>query len=206
MNDKLKELTNKIYAEGIEKAEIKAEEIISKAENEASAILEKARKDAKEIAEKSQKEAEDLKRNTESEIKLSARQAINALKQDITSLIITTISEEEVKNALNDKDFVKGIISKILTSRTQNDSSGIDLTLSLPDKDREDLDKYFTAKHKELLDKGLSLNFSDKINAGFEIGPKDKSYKISFTDENFESFFKSYLRPRSIKLLYGEKD
>jgi V/A-type H+/Na+-transporting ATPase subunit E len=50
----------------------------------------------------------------------------------------------------------------------------------------------------------LKVNYTENLKSGFSIGPADGSYKINFTEDDFASFFKHYLRPRAIKILYGE--
>ena len=49
---KLEELTNKIYAEGVEKGNAEAREIVAKAEENAQAIVAKAEQEAAAIVEK----------------------------------------------------------------------------------------------------------------------------------------------------------
>ena len=51
---------------------------------------------------------------------------------------------------------------------------------------------------------GISASFSKKVSGGFNIGPKDGSYFISFTDETFRSLISEYLRPATRKILFGE--
>lgn len=202
MDSKLKELTEKIYNEGVDKAEKEAAEIIKNAEEQAEKTIKEAEKKAEAIIEKAEKDAADLKKNIESEIKLSARQSINSLKQQITELISAKISSEETQKALDDKDFVKNIIEKIIDSFIKSDSQNINMNILLSENDKTALDKYFADKQKSLLSKGLEIKFSDKIKSGFELAPKDGSFKISFSDETFEAFFKNYLKTRSTKLLY----
>jgi V/A-type H+-transporting ATPase subunit E len=43
------------------------------------------------------------------------------------------------------------------------------------------------------------------MKSGFKVGPADGSYVISFTDEDFNNFFKAYLRPKSTELLFEKK-
>jgi len=74
----------------------------------------------------------------------------------------------------------------------------------LPEKDEKELNTFFNTKAKKYLDGGLEIKKKKKIRTGFKIGPKDGSYLISFTDTDFENYFKNYLKPRTIKLLYGE--
>ena len=204
MNAKLEELTKKIYSEGVAKAEEEASRIISEARKEADILLKKSKQDGEAIVEQARSEAEELRRNVESEIKLSTRQSVNTLKQDITNLIVNTISKEETSSLMSNREFIESIVLKAVEGFARNNFTNPDLELVLPEKEKEKLEAYFKGRMKTLLDEGITITMSDDIQSGFEIGPKDHSYKISFTDDTFEAFFKNYLRSRSIKLLYGE--
>ncbi len=205
MNEKLKELTEKIYSEGIDKAKNEASEIIQNAQKEADKLRKEAQNEAAKIIEDAKNSALQQQTNMESEIRLSTRQAINALKQQIADLIVTQISRDEAQNALKNSEFVQKIMEKVIAGFLDNKNSNIDLNIILTENEKISMEEYFKNRQQNLLQNGLQVKFSDKINAGFEIAPKDNSFKISFTDETFEAFFKNYLRPRSIKLLYGDK-
>jgi V/A-type H+/Na+-transporting ATPase subunit E len=203
MENKLQELTNKIYTEGIDKANQEAAEIISRAKAEAEGMHKNAEKESAMIIEKAEKEAREIKNNVHSEVRLSARQAISTIKQQITGLITAKATGEEIKKAFGDKEFIQRIIETAIKNWNPSGSKGIDVALLLPEKDQEELNDYFTRKQKALLDAGLELRFDDSIESGFKIGPKDGSYQISFTEEDFENFFRNYLRPRTTELLYS---
>ncbi len=206
MENKLQELTEKIYAEGVDKANKEAQQIIDNARAEVEKMQEKAQEDAGQIIEKAKKEAEEIKKNVNSEVKLSARQAINTIKQQITGLITAKAAGENIKKAFKDKEFLQKIIETAVKNWDPKSGKTMDMVILLPEKDRKELDDYFNKKQKALLDAGLEIRFDDSMEAGFKIGPKDGSYQISFTDEDFENFFRNYLRPRTKELLYPEKD
>jgi V/A-type H+/Na+-transporting ATPase subunit E len=203
MENKLQELTQKIYSEGIEKANLEAEEILAKARADVEKMYGEAEKEARAIIEKAEKEAEELKNNVSTEVKLSARQAVNKVKQEITRLIIAKSTGKPVKEALDDREFMQKIILTAVKNWDPKSSAGIDIAVILPEKDRKELDDYFTRKQKELLDRGLELKSDPGMQSGFKIGPGDGSYQISFTEEDFENFFRNYLRPRTTALLYS---
>ncbi len=205
MNDKLQELTKRIYSEGLEKGKNEAEQLVSQAKKEAEEILIQARKEAEKLRAEAKKEADELSKNVNSELGLSVRQAISAIKQQITEVLITKAVDQAVEKAFDDKDFVISIISLILSNWSEIAKSNQEVILSLPEKDRKLLEDYFLSKVGKEVKTGFALSFEEGINNGFTVGPKDGSYKISFTDQDFENFFRQYLRPRTSKLLYGEK-
>ncbi|HPK05964.1 MAG TPA: hypothetical protein PK908_08715 [Bacteroidales bacterium] len=203
MESKLQELTSKIYNEGIEKANKEAAAIVENARKEAEAILENAKKEALALKEQSKNESEELRKNVANEVTMSARQSILAIKQQITNLVVSRLVHEPVKSAVSDKDFVKKIIETVIRNWDPKSSAAFDLALTLPKEDEKTLGNHFAQKTNELLKGGLDVQFDDKLSSGFRIGPGDKSFLLSFTDEDFENFFKNYLRPRTTKLLYG---
>ena len=205
MENKLQELTEKLYAEGIDKANKEADEIRRKAEEEAEEIKKQARKDAESIVQDAKKEAEEIKKNLESELKLSTSQAVTALKQKITNLITTKVIDKPVEEAFSDSDFIKESVGKAIENWKPGQGGSADLTVLLPGKTEEELKSYFQSKENEILQKGFEVGFDDKLSSGFMIKPVEGGFKISFTDEDFKNFFKAYLKPRSSEYLYGEQ-
>ena len=92
MENKIQELTDKIYREGVEKGNTEAQKLIANAQDEAKKIVEDARKEAEAIVAASRKSADELAENTKSELKLFAGQAVNALKSEIATLVTDRLS------------------------------------------------------------------------------------------------------------------
>ena len=76
MENKIQELTDKIYREGVEKGNTEAQKLIVNAQDEAKRIVEDARKEAEAIVAASRKSADELAENTKSELRLFAGQAV----------------------------------------------------------------------------------------------------------------------------------
>ena len=203
MQNKLQELTKKIYNEGVAKGNEEADKIIAKANQDAQSIIQDAEKKAESIIKEAEKKAKELNDNTQSELKLATRQVINTIKQNIVNIISGEIVTKSTKEALSDKIFIKGIIEKIVANWNSGNTSS-DLKILLPEKDQKELDEFFKKEATDLLKKGVTLNFEKGIVNGFQITPQDGSYKVSFTESEFEAFFKEYLRPKLVELLFGE--
>lgn len=197
MENKLQELTKKIYDEGIEKARQEAAVILENARRQADETTQHARREAEEILNQANQKAEEIQRNAQSEIRMSSKQAISALRQQIASLITARVTDEPVTEAISDKAFIGSLISKALENFNQN------AALVLPAADEKSLEKYFGSRLNQVITSGVDVTFDDKIKGGFKIGPKDNSYVISFTDGDFQAFFRSFMRPRTINLLFG---
>jgi len=197
MENKLQELTRKIYSEGVEKANQEAALILGNAQKEADALVKKAKKEAEDIVNEAKKSAEELQRNAGSEIRMSSKQAISAIRQQIGGLITARVVDAPVKETVSDKAFIGELIHKAMDNFSEN------AALILPASDQKNLEAYFGSRLNQVLASGIDIRFDDQIRGGFRIGPADNSYVISFTDEDFEAFFRSFMRPRTIKLLFG---
>jgi V/A-type H+/Na+-transporting ATPase subunit E len=202
MQTKLQELTEKIYSEGVEKANDEAKRIEAEAKKQADEMLEKAKKDAEKIIKDAEKEAEDLKKNSLNELQLASRQAISDIKQKVVALIDYKAVSPEIKGAFKDVEFTQLIIETVVKNWNPKGSDAVSLSVLLPEDKKKEFEAFFQKKTKDLLEKGLEIGFSEDVKGGFKIGPKEGGYMVSFTEEDFENFFKAYLRPRLIEILY----
>ncbi|MFO7843489.1 MAG: hypothetical protein R6V16_06730 [Bacteroidales bacterium] len=202
MENKLQELTQKLYNEGVEKANEEADKIIKEAKAEADKIKKNAEKEAKGIIEEAEQKSEEIKKNVHAELELASKQTVRKVKQQITDLITSKVIDEPVKKAFDDEKFVKEIIETMIKNWDPQKKESIDLSVLLPEKLEKEFEKYFKAKTGKELNAKLELSFSDAVKGGFKIGPADNSYKISFTEEDFINFFKSYLRPKTGEMLF----
>lgn len=202
MENKLQELTQKLYNEGVEKANEEADKILAEAKSEADKLKQDAEKDAQKIIADAEQKSVEIKKSLDAELNLAAKQTIRTVKQKITDMIVSKVIDEPVKKAFDDVKFVKEIIETVVKNWNPQKNETIDLSVLLPADLEKEFAKFFTAKSGKELNANLELSFSDTIKGGFKVGPADGSYKISFSEEDFENFFKSYLRPRTIEMLY----
>ena len=202
MENKLQELTDKLYREGLSKGKEEGEAILAKANEKASAIIEDARQQAESILRKARKEAEDYKTKVEGDVKMAAVQSIQSTRKDIENLMVGKMTDKQVESALSSADFVKEIIKAVATKF--NAEEAVDLNVVLPESLRKDLEPFVAGELAKELKGGVTAQFSKKVTGGFTIGPKDGSYFISLTDETFKTLISDYLRPATRKILFGE--
>lgn len=195
MENKIQELTEKIYNEGVEKGKDEAARIVKEAQEKAAQLLKEAQEGADAIAEKAQKNAEELMANTRAELKLYASQAVGALKSETATMITDTVVKEAVKKALAG-DALKAILVKIA------ERWSADEPLVISTSEADELKAYFAAKAKALLDKGVEIKQVNGLKTSFSIAPADGSYKVNFGEAEFEEFLKSFLRPAIVELLF----
>lgn len=196
MENKIQELTDKIYREGVEKGNTEAQKLIANAQEEAEKIVAAARKQAEEIIKASQKSADELTENTKSELKLFAGQTVNALKSEIASLITDKLVTTDVKAFTANKEFFNSFIVSLASKWSADEAIVISTT------EADELKAYFALKAKELLNKGLKIEQVNGSKTEFSVSPADGSYKINFGEEEFMNYFKDFLRPQLIEMLF----
>ena len=196
MNTKIQELTDIIYNEGVAKGQAEAEEIVAAARAEAEKIVADAQKEAAAALAAAKKESADNAENMRKELKLHAQQAVEALKSEIATVVTDKIVTESVKGFTADQ---KAFNEFILTLAQE---WGKKQNIEIKAKDAENLKIYFTAKAKQLLDKGVKITQVNGQAAEFSIQPADGAYKVNFGTEEFENWFKSILRPQLVETLF----
>ena len=201
MQNKLQELTDRLYNEGLSKGKQEGEEILAKAKVQADEIVAKAQAEAAQIVEAARKQAEELQTKTASDIKMAAAQSIAATKKDIETLIVGKMTEADVKKALTSAEFVKELIKAVAEKFTTD--GPVELEVVLPESLKKDMEPFVTNELAKILGAGVEASFSKKVSGGFRIGPKEGGYFVSFTEETFNELISEYLRPATKKLLFG---
>jgi V/A-type H+-transporting ATPase subunit E len=199
--NKLQELTDKLYNDGLAKGREEGERLLEEARKQAEDIVAQARKQADDIVAEARRQADDYSQKVTSDLKMAASQSLQATKKDIENLIIGSFAGEEVKKSLSSAEFVKEIIRTVAEKFSSEESS--DLSLVLPASLQAELEPFVKGELKELLGKGVEATFSKKVSGGFNIGPKDGGYFISMTDDTFNELITEYLRPITKKFLFG---
>ena len=190
--EKIQELTEKILREGVEKGQAEAERIIAEAKEQAEKILEQARQQAQDITAQAQKQAGETAANTRSELKMYTGQALSALKSEVTNVLTDGVVKEAVEGLKASPDFLGQFAVALAEKWSANEP------VVISSSEADSLKAYFAAKAKALLDKGVTIN-KDTL---FSIAPADGSYKVNFGKEEFETYFKNFLRPQLVEMLF----
>ena len=199
--DKLQELTQNLYDEGLAKGKQEGEAVLQKAVEEAGSIVKKAQEEAEAILAKARKEADDFKVKVEGDVKMASMQALQATRADIENLVIAKAVNEPVAKALSSEEYLKGIITAVAQKFSAEEPA--DLSLVLPESLKAGLEPFVKNELGKLLGKGVEASFSKKLAGGFKIGPKDGGYFVSLTDDTFKDLIGAYLRPATKSLLFG---
>ncbi|MDE7166213.1 MAG: hypothetical protein K2O17_04205 [Bacteroidaceae bacterium] len=194
--EKIQELTEKIYHEGVEKGRQEAERIIAEAQAQAEKIVTEAKEQAKAIEDVAKKQVAELEANTKNELKLYTGQALNALKSEVANVLTDKVVSSEVKQLTQDKDFL-GKFAVMLAEKWTGDEPAV-----ISAEDADNLKSYFMAHAKELLDKGLKIEKVNGVETLLTVSPQDGSYKVQFGKDEFEAYFKAFLRPQLVEMLF----
>ena len=206
MDNKLEQLTAKLYEEGLQKGRSDAKNIVDEAKAEAKKIADKAKAEADKTVEGAKRSAEENAKNSRTELALAGKQTVAALKESIADMIIAQSTAESVKAANLDPAFVKDMLLAVASNWNGEGAGKTSLSALLPTSKEKEFDKVFEKSAKELLGKGIEMKFSSSVDSGFKIGPKEGGYHISFSDADFNALLGEYLRPKLYEILFGKNN
>ena len=202
MENKLQELTRKLYDEGLEKGRAEADKLVADARREAEKIVSDARSEAAEIVSRARAEAEDAGKNILTEVALAGRQAVAKIKSEIASMIVAKATAAGVKEAALDPAFIKEMLLAVARNWNGADAGKVELKALLPEAERTKLDAAFGKSAQELLAAGIEVGYSKEVKSGFKVGAKDGGYYISFSDADFDALLGEYLREKVSDMLF----
>lgn len=198
MANTLERMVDRIYQEGIHRAEERAHRITSAAENDAREIRQKAQREAEEIVQRAKTEAERIRKATESDLQLLAVRVFSRLKSEISRILVAKTVSEPLTAAVADTNFISAVILRLLDA-----VQGKDMTVAVPESLREEV----TAQLKDKLSAGLAgvqIAVSDHSN-GFTIVRKDSGYELDFSEAALREFLDPYLKP-ALAALFREQN
>ena len=203
MQNKLQELTDKLYQEGLSKGKQEAEAMLEKAREEAAAIIKEAQAKAAAITAKAESDAAELKTKVEGDVRMASTQALAGMKQQIEGMITAKTVGTQTKAALSDASFIKELISQIVGAfKKENEDTSLEVIL--PENMASQLKEWSAAAIAKELGAGIEMQFSKSIAAGMRIAPKGEGYFISLSDADFSQIISQYLRPATKKILFSE--
>lgn len=200
MDNKIQELAEKIYKDGVEKAENEATAIIQKAEADCDAMLLKAKEEAERIIQVAKKTAEETTMSANKEIEISLSNAQSTLQNAITNLLSSMVVKESVENIYSDPNKLHELVLTI----SKEIIKGGDSSVSIATANKSDLECFFLSKANDILGKELTLKEIEGKPYKFEIHSNEGGYKIEISQESLAEYFKDYLRPKLRNYLFGE--
>ena len=151
---------------------------------------------AADIVAKAKKDAVALGDNTKSELKMFNAQALNALKTELANVVCDQVVKDAVKAQVDDKAFMNEFMLKMA------EKWGAQEDIVISAADATSLKALFAKKAKALLDKGVKIEQVNGQKTAFTVAPADGSYKVNFGEEEFVEYFKNFLRPQLVDMLF----
>ena len=202
MSDKLQELTDKLYNEGLSKGKQDAEAMVAKAQAEAADIVAKAKAEAEHIVAQANREADELRTKVMADVKMAATQSIAVTRQEIEKMIVSKAAQNGAA-CLSEADFVKEMVKSIVAAFNPQNAAPVDLNLILPESLKAQVEPFVQNEVKNLFKADVNVSYDKKMGGGFKVAPKDGGYMLQFTDEEFRTLIANYLRPATKKILFG---
>lgn len=196
MDSKIQELAQKLLQEGVEKGNEEAARIVADAKEEAARINDEACAKAAMIVAKAEKSARLLDAHTRSELKMYMAQALGALKTEIADVVCARSVEDAVGKMAADEGFMREFVLRLAEKWGARE----DIVIGTPDA--EALKSLFAKKAKALLDKGVRIEHVNGRKVSFTVRPADGAYKVEFGEAEFEAYFKAFLRPQLVEMLF----
>lgn len=202
MSDKLRQLTDQIYAEGIEKAEAECKRLLEQAKREAQAIRDQAQSNAERLTRDAQRDAASIKQQVAAEVALAARKAIGRLKADLGRLVSENALNEPLRKGLSDPQTLSAVLVALAAALKKDEKGHWEVSLA-PDQ-RKAIEAHLEAGKIEVLRNGFKLTDAEGQPYGFQLRPEGEHYALAFDDKAFAEFLAPYLRVATRELLGGD--
>jgi len=202
MTSKIQELTEKIYQEGVDKAQNQANILLKEAEEKAVGLLNDAQQKADNIILEAERKSQEIYRDLKEELQSISRQVIAITNQKITDSIVIGASQIISKKLFDDKDFLKSLVLEIVNKWDTGNGAVDDLSLILSEEQLKDLDEIFKSGALQILQSKKQIHFDSSIKNGFQIISNSDGFKVSFSDEDLENFFKKFMKPKIQEYLF----
>lgn len=199
MENKIQQLTEKLYAEGLQRGKAESEKMIAKAKESAEKIISDANAEAEKIISEAHKREEELSINTRKELALAGSQMIGDVKQSIRETLLKGGISPEVKSNFNNPTFIATLIEKLIESWGKGGS------IEVPASYEKEINDYLTSKISENLRSGLVIKPSVSVKDGFRVEMENGHYYINFGEKEFDTFLADYLRPKVAKIIFKEE-
>ena len=203
MQDKLQELTDRLYNEGLSKGKQEGEVLLQKAHAEAEAIVAQAHAEAERIIAQANREAEELKTKVTADVKMAATQSIAVTKQEIEQMVVTKAAAQGVKANMTNAEFVKELVISVVKAFNPQNASPVALDLILPEALKAQMEPFVQNEIAQQFQGEVKVEYSKKMNGGFKVAPREGGYVLQFTDDEFTQLIANYLRPATKKILFG---
>ncbi len=197
MDIQLQELIETIKNEGIAEADRQAAEIVAEAEKRAAGIVEKAEAEAGRLTAEAKREISRSEQASRDALAQAGRDLMLNLRGRILQLFDAVLAGA-VEEGLRQKGLEDSITALV---RAWAEKGSGDMTILLPEADRDRIEKTLQARLGAELRRGVVLRPVAGIEAGFRIAEKDGAAYYDFTARGLAEMLSEYLNPRLAEIL-----
>ena len=202
MTSKIQELTEKIYQEGVDKAQDQANILLKEAEKKASDLISDAQQKADSIIEEAERKSLEIDRALKEELQSISKQVIAITKQKITNSIVIDASQAISNKLFDDKDFLKTMVLDLIKKWDMGNGSIDDLSLVLSEEQLKELNDIFKSGALQILQSKKQILIDPSVKNGLQIISNSEGFKVSFSDADLENFFKIFMKPKIQEYLF----
>ena len=197
MAEELKELIEKIQAEGIKAAEEKAALIEAEARRRAEDLVRKAEKEAIRIEAEAKDRINRAEEGAKNSIKQAGRDTILSLKKEISAMLEKLVGQHVHKALSTDET------AKILTTVIKGcGGEGMDkIVVSVRKEDIAAVEAALIAELGAEIKKGITIRTAGELRGGFTISYDGGRSSYDFSDKALAEYLASYLKPKLAELL-----
>lgn len=204
MENKIRQLTDKLYEEGLQKGKTEAERLISDAKTEAQKIIDDAQQKSAEIIDQAKKRDEEMAHTALKDVKMAAQRLISDSMQSVKGMLSEVAISDELKKSFADNEFVSKLVFTIVENWSKQNPNAV-ISIAVPEASKPELDKYIASKTFENLKTELNIKVDNRIVDGFKIASSESGFYINFSDEQFNNFFNGYIREKVSEIVFGKK-
>ncbi len=212
----VQELIDRLRDKGVEEGKEQADQILAEARRRASEMLDEARQEAAHIVQRAKEEADGLRAAGEDALRLAGRDAVLALKEEISDKFSSQI-RRLVSACLRDEQFIQRLILEIAGRSVPQDSKEPmelllpeDVGASLKDsgcqaKEAKEgtLCHFVLALAGDMLRDGVSFGVAADNTPGVTVRMVNEDVEISFNEKAITEFLLRHLLPRFRTLMDG---
>ena len=202
MNDKIKELTESIYSEGVTKAREEAAKILEEANDKAKQIVLEATRKAESSIENAKKEADKINKSLKEELQTASEQVISITKQELSDDISGKISGMLSSEIIASPELISQLAIEVLKNWQEKGGNGGQAEILIPEASREKLESLIKSKAGKILDGGVVVKPVAGLQSGFSFMNTSDGFRLSFSDEDFKAFFHALIKPKLKQYLY----
>jgi len=195
MTRTLGDITNELKDKVLSPAKEEAERTLTEARSQADAILLDAKREAARIKEDARQQAEVSLKQMEIDMDIAARNFILLVQERLEKAIVRPVVEDEIKSALDHKDFLSSIIEILITEFSRVHGKENKIEILLPSRHKEALEEWFVNKFLQTATAGFVVHFSDKVAFGFKLGLGETGTYFNF-GEGIVEVFSEFCSPR----------